>query len=100
MRYHSIILSLRYQVPFCAVIYDYKTKWLLEELGLTHLIGGSCGIGNHEHLGIDLDLNTDALAAQIKALLEAHEEVKEDLDTAYRRIALNMRVYERIDEVM
>lgn len=94
MRYHSIILSLIYGTPFCAVVYDYKTKWLLEELGLEWMIGGEWGLGNAEHLCRDIDLDVSRLTTKVRELLGSRQEIKIQLNEVKRKITLDMSVYE------
>ena len=100
MRYHSIVLSLKHLVPFCAVIYDYKTKWLLAELGLEHLAAGSWGLATRSHLRVNVDLDLGLLTSKMEMLLATSAGIKSQLTVANNRIMLDMRAYEKLNALI
>ena len=60
MRFHSILLAVKNNLPIVAINYDYKSESLLHEAGLEKF-GTRFGVRNNQFFGKEIDLDMNSL---------------------------------------
>lgn len=90
MRFHSFVLSIRNNLPFIGICYDYKSESLLREIGLKE-IGLRYGIRDSQFFGEERDLNDDELLCKFRYIennylniIDRLEEVKIKFNSSVR----------------
>lgn len=73
MRFHSILLAVKNNLPVVAINYDYKSESLLHEAGLEKF-GTRFGVRNNQFFGKEIDLDMKSL---YNSLIYATTEVDE-----------------------
>ena len=76
MRFHSILLSIKNQLPVVAIAYDYKSEQLMQEAGLEKY-SVKFGIRKTEFFGEEIDIEGDTLCQIAKHLHADREDIME-----------------------
>lgn len=100
MRFHSFVLSIRNNLPFLGICYDYKSESLLQEIGLQE-IGLRYGVRDSQFFGEERDLNDKELLCKLNYLENNYLNILDKLDNV--RMELNKEVknnYENIYEIL
>jgi polysaccharide pyruvyl transferase WcaK-like protein len=75
MRFHSKLLSIKNQVPFVGICYDYKSECLLEECGISE-VGVRYGIRSDACFGEESEVNADKLISNFEYVLQNIDVLK------------------------
>lgn len=79
MRFHSFVLSVRNNLPFTGICYDYKSESLLQECGLADC-GLRYGIRETEFFGCVNDITEDELKAKIDLVISKSESISNTME--------------------
>ena len=100
MRFHSILLAVKNNVPCLAICYDHKSEQLLQEAGLSEY-GIRYGIRTNEFFGEECDMD-DTLLRQVleRALGDPHAFQSKALPFAQRKHQAVIDNYEQLFQLL
>lgn len=79
MRFHSKLLSIKNQLPFVGICYDFKSECLLEECGISET-GLRYGIRPDACFGEEVDIKSDEIIQKFEYVFKNEYEIRKKMN--------------------